>query len=74
MDHNALLLPLGEAILVRRRRLKLSQEAFGALVGLDRTYIGGIERGERNPTFLSLLAIAGALGISPSELLREAGF
>ena len=57
---------------VRELRLKqgLSQEAFAQLVGLDRTYISGIERGTRNPTLLTMGRIADALSISVERLLN----
>ena len=42
---------LGKALRQRRRRLGVSQEEFADLCGLDRTYVGGIERGERNLGF-----------------------
>lgn len=46
-----------------------SQENFADLCGLDRTYVGSIERGERNLSFKNLLRIAHALDLEPSELL-----
>ncbi len=66
---------LGLAIRQLRRASGISQEAFAASCGLHRTYIGGIERGERNVSFANLLRIADALGVRPSELLdRYEGF
>jgi len=47
-----------------------SQEAFAAACGVDRTYMGGIERGERNLALRNIERIALALGISLSELLE----
>jgi len=47
-----------------------SQESFAAKCGLDRTYIGGIERGERNLALRNIENIAKALDISLSELMR----
>jgi transcriptional regulator with XRE-family HTH domain len=52
-----------------RRDRGLSQEELGYDSGLHRTYIGGIERGERNPSLTNILRIAEALGVSPSDLL-----
>jgi transcriptional regulator with XRE-family HTH domain len=57
---------------LRQLRLKagLSQEAFAEKCGLDRTYIGGIERGERNVALRNINEIARGLGVSLAELLR----
>jgi transcriptional regulator with XRE-family HTH domain len=58
----------------RVRELRLSkgysQESFAAKCGLDRTYIGGIERGERNLALRNIENIAKALDVSLSELMR----
>jgi transcriptional regulator with XRE-family HTH domain len=56
---------------VKRRRLKLgiSQEELADRSGLHRTYIGGIERAERNISLSSLERVASALGASPSDLI-----
>jgi transcriptional regulator with XRE-family HTH domain len=50
----------------------MSQEALAARSVLHRTYVGGIERGERNVSFSNLLRLARALGVRPSELLTRA--
>jgi transcriptional regulator with XRE-family HTH domain len=62
---------LGLAIRELRRASGVSQEAFAASCGLHRTYIGGIERGERNVSFANLLRIADALDLRPSELMSR---
>lgn len=48
----------------------LSQEAFADLLGVHRTYMGGIERGERNLTLKSLERIAARAGLEPLALLQ----
>jgi transcriptional regulator with XRE-family HTH domain len=66
---------LGEALRRERERLpgKVSQEDFAELCDLHRTYIGQVERGERNLSFVSLLRITKALKLRPSALLERAG-
>jgi transcriptional regulator with XRE-family HTH domain len=62
---------LGLAIRQLRRAGGVSQETFAASCGLHRTYVGGIERGERNVSFANLLRIADALDVRPSELMSR---
>lgn len=65
----------GLGTVIREVRLKtgLSQEALAVDAELDRSYMGGIERGEHNLTLISLHKIASALGTKPSQLLQSAG-
>jgi transcriptional regulator with XRE-family HTH domain len=56
---------------VLRRRLGVSQEGLAARCDVDRTFMGGIERGERNFSLAKLLTISDGLGVAPSELLAE---
>lgn len=63
---------LGHAIRRVRVAQDVSQEELGFRAGLHRTYIGGIERGEKNPSYENLLKLAEALDVAPSDLLREA--
>jgi len=60
---------LGAAVRELRASHGLSQEAFGELSGLHRNYIGAIERGEVNPTFLTLLRITSSIEIRLSGLI-----
>lgn len=60
----------GKAVRQRRRELGVSQEAFADLCQLDRTYVGGIERGERNVALINIEKIARAFRISVLELFR----
>ena len=54
-----------------RKKLNISQEELAERAGLHRTYIGGVERGERNITLDTLQTIATALNIAPVELIVE---
>jgi len=66
------LVSLGSTIRELRIKAELSQEAFADEVGIDRSYIGGIERGEHNVALINLLKIASALGISLTQLTQKA--
>ena len=59
----------GERVRELRLAKGLSQEELAFKSGVHRTYLGGIERGERNPALRNIAAIAEALGVSLSELL-----
>jgi transcriptional regulator with XRE-family HTH domain len=62
----------GRAIRAYRGQRGLSQEELAFRSGMHRTYLGGIERGERNPSYTNILKVANALDIDAWELLREA--
>ena len=61
----------GKAVRQKRHELGVSQEAFADLCELDRTYIGGIERGERNVALVNIEKVARALKLSLSQLFRS---
>jgi transcriptional regulator with XRE-family HTH domain len=61
----------GEAVRRRRKELGYSQEAFGDACGIDRSYMGGIERGEHNLALVNILKIVKALGVQPSEFFKD---
>ncbi|MDF9809747.1 MAG: helix-turn-helix transcriptional regulator [Aurantimicrobium sp.] len=61
----------GDRIRALRSEQGLSQEEFAHEIGLDRTYIGGVERGERNVSLDNIHRIASALDVSPSELFTN---
>jgi transcriptional regulator with XRE-family HTH domain len=59
---------LGKRIRAKRRALGMSQEGLAHEAGLDRSYVGRIERGEHNLTFVSLVKIARAMGCDVAAL------
>jgi transcriptional regulator with XRE-family HTH domain len=61
---------VGRNLRAYREGKSLSQEAFADELGVHRTYMGGIERGERNLTLKSLERIAGQIGLDPLALLQ----
>ena len=67
------LVALGAVIREIRLALELSQEALANEVGIDRSYMGGIERGEHNLAMINLVKIANTLNLSAAELLKKAG-
>ncbi len=69
MDKSVELKKLGKRIRAVRIDKNMTQVQFAAACGLDRNYIGMLERGERNPTYITLLGILKKLGLSFSQLL-----
>ncbi|MDX2059496.1 MAG: helix-turn-helix transcriptional regulator [Gemmatimonadales bacterium] len=65
-------LQIGKAVRRLRTAAGYSQEGFADACKLHRTYIGAIERGEKNLTTDTIERIAGTLKLSPFDLLREA--
>jgi transcriptional regulator with XRE-family HTH domain len=62
---------IGRNLRAYRQARGLSQEAFADLLGVHRTYMGGIERGERNLTLRSVERIAARIEEEPLTLLRR---
>lgn len=63
-------LKLGQKIKQLRSELGLTQEELAFKVGIDRSYMGFLERGERNPTLSTLVKIAKVLKVSSGELIN----
>ena len=51
----------------------LSQESLADMAQIHRTYVGGVERGERNPTLTMIVRLAEALKVPPCRLLEDDG-
>jgi transcriptional regulator with XRE-family HTH domain len=65
-----ILIRFGQRVRELRKEQGYSQENFAYACGLDRTYMGGIERGERNLALRNIEKIAETLGVSISELME----
>ena len=70
---NPALVALGKTIRSLRTDRKISQESLAHGANLDRSYMGGIERGEHNITILNLTKIAVQLDLKVSDLFEKAG-
>ncbi len=62
----------GGAVRAQRLKLEMSQQGLADACGLDISYVGGIERGQRNPTLGVMHSLASVLGVRLSELIRKA--
>ena len=68
---NSVLRKFGAAVRRYRRMASLTQEAFADLCEMDRSYVGGVERGERNLTLLNVIKICDTLKVNPSEIMSD---
>lgn len=69
-EERKLLQQVGNRIKILRLEVGLSQEKLAFASGLDRSYVGAVERGERNIAVINLSKIATALNVSLSDLLK----
>jgi len=70
MANSDILLKFGERVRELRKAQGYSQEDFAYACDLDRSYMGGIERGRRNVALRNIERIAETLGISLAELMK----
>lgn len=70
-ERHPALVALGQHIRKVRQEHGVSQEDFAERAGLDRSYYGGVERGERNVAALNLMRIAAALGVEVGDLVPK---
>ncbi|WP_083931664.1 helix-turn-helix domain-containing protein [Methyloferula stellata] len=71
MKNHELVRQFGLEVKRRRTELGITQEVFADISGLHRTYISGIERGDRNPTIDIVFTIARALKCEPIDILPK---
>ncbi|OKJ16926.1 hypothetical protein AMK19_01950 [Kitasatospora sp. CB01950] len=71
MDDRAVLVKFGIRVRALREAAGLSQEALADAAQLHRTYVGSVERGERNISLINISRLAHALGVSPWYLLSD---
>lgn len=72
IDTDAELKALGLAIKFARAATRLSQERAALKAGLSRNYVGTLERGVANPSYVAVAALARALGTTTADLARIA--
>ena len=60
----------GERVRIARKQIGWSQEELADSCGLHRTYVGAVERGERNVCLINIVQFARALRVKPSELME----
>lgn len=70
-DNQEFLIAFGKSLRKYREKAGLSQESLASRARLHRTYIGSVERGERNISLTNIRKISSALGCTPHELLRS---
>lgn len=70
-EESLILKVLGNKIRSRRKELNLSQEKLAFACNMDRTYIGSVERGERNISFLNMTKILNSLNWNLSDLAQD---
>lgn len=66
----AVLVALGAVVRQKRKAAGYTQEAFGMAAGIDRSHMGGIERGEHNLTMLNILKIVQALNMTVDDFFN----
>jgi transcriptional regulator with XRE-family HTH domain len=70
---NPALRRFGDALREQRKRRGISQEQLALHAEVNRTYMGGVERGEENISLLTMVRISTVLKVKPSEILGKAG-
>ena len=66
------LIKFGKAVRSMRLDMNVSQESLADIAGIDRSYIGGVERGEHNLALINIKRIADALNMPISSIMKQA--
>ncbi|RUR70986.1 helix-turn-helix domain-containing protein [Variovorax guangxiensis] len=69
-ERHPALTAFGEAVRRQRKALGYSQEAFADACEIDRSYMGGVERGERNLAMINIMRIIETLGMRPADFFQ----
>lgn len=69
-EKNQMLVKFGRAIKEARKKLKMTQDELSLYTRIDRSYISEIETGNKNPSLTTILALAKALHLKPSNLMQ----
>ena len=72
-SQHAELINFGKAVRSTRLEMGISQESLADLAGIDRSYMGGVERGEHNLALINIKKITDALEVSVSSVMGGAG-
>jgi len=67
------LIEFGKAVRSTRLEMGISQESLADIAGIDRSYMGGVERGEHNLALINIKRIANALKTPISSVMKKAG-
>jgi transcriptional regulator with XRE-family HTH domain len=73
-ERHPALTAFGAAVRRQRKARGYSQEAFADACEIDRSYMGGVERGERNVAIINMMRIIDALGMRPAEFFGEVDY
>ena len=69
IDESAILTGIGQKIVERRNALAMSQTKLAELAELNRSFLNGVENGTRNPSVITLIRVAAALGTTAADLV-----